>query len=358
MNFRGILMMEIKDLSENTGEWLRGSGKESDIVISSRIRLARNITGFPFISRANLKQREDIESLLRETVLKSNIAKDLSYINLNKANAVDKLFLVERHLISKEHAEGEGERGVAFGKSETISLMINEEDHLRIQVIRSGFELKNTWTTIDEIDNCLGEKLNFAFSSRFGYLTACPTNIGTGMRGSVMLHLPALGMTKHIEKVFNAVGKLGLVVRGLYGEGTKVSGDLYQISNQFTLGKSETEILAVIESVIPRITSYERMARKALILESKDLLEDRIWRSYGMLKAARMITSEEILQLLSQVRMGVNLGLINDIEMRTLNELFILTLPGHLQKLQGCELDSTQRNIIRASYIRKRLEGI
>jgi len=335
MNFRGILMMEIKDLSENTGEWLRGSGKESDIVISSRIRLARNITGFPFISRANLKQKGDIESLLRETVIKSNIAKDLSYVNLNKANAVDKLFLVERHLISKEHAEGEG-----------------------IQLIRSGFELKNTWTTIDEIDNCLGGKLNFAFSSRFGYLTACPTNIGTGMRGSVMLHLPALGMTKHIEKVFNAVGKLGLVVRGLYGEGTKVSGDLYQISNQFTLGKSETEILAVIESVIPRITSYERMARKALILESKDLLEDRIWRSYGMLKAARMITSEEILQLLSQVRMGVNLGLINDIEMRTLNELFILTLPGHLQKLQGCELDSTQRNIIRASYIRKRLEGI
>ncbi|KKM26391.1 hypothetical protein LCGC14_1585240 [marine sediment metagenome] len=335
MNFRGILMMEIKDLSENTGEWLRGSGKESDIVISSRIRLARNITGFPFISRANLKQKGDIESLLRETVIKSNIAKDLSYVNLNKANAVDKLFLVERHLISKEHAEGEG-----------------------IQLIRSGFELKNTWTTIDEIDNCLGGKLNFAFSSRFGYLTACPTNIGTGMRGSVMLHLPALGMTKHIEKVFNAVGKLGLVVRGLYGEGTKVSGDLYQISNQFTLGKSETEILAVIESVIPRITSYERMARKALILESKDQLEDRIWRSYGMLKAARMITSEEILQLLSQVRMGVNLGLINDIEMRTLNELFILTLPGHLQKLQGCELDSTQRNIIRASYIRKRLEGI
>ena len=358
MNFQGMLKMEIKDLSDNTGEWLRGTGKESDIVISSRVRLARNIAGFPFLSRANLKQRREIESLLRKTIIERKIAQDVSYVNLNQATAIDKLFLVERHLISKEHAEGEGERGVAFGKSETVSLMINEEDHLRIQVIRSGFELKKTWDTIDEIDNILGESLNFAFSSRFGYLTACPTNVGTGMRVSVMLHLPALGMTKHIEKVFNAVGKLGLVVRGLYGEGTKVSGDLYQISNQFALGKSEKEILSIIESVIPRITSYERMARKALVMESKDQLEDRIWRSYGMLKAARMITSEEILQLLSQVRMGVNLGLIEDIEIQTLNELFVLTLPAHLQKLQGCELDSAQRNVIRASYVRKRLEGL
>ena len=358
MNFQEMLKMEIKDLSDKTGEWLRGTGKESDIVISSRIRLARNISGYPFLSKANSKQKKEIESLLRKTITETDITKDLSYINLNNSDVVDRLFLVERHLISKEHAEGEGERGVAFGKSETISLMINEEDHLRIQVIRSGFELKNTWSTTDEIDNSIGEKLNYAFSSRFGFLTACPTNVGTGIRASVMLHLPALGMTKHIEKVFNAVGKLGLVVRGLYGEGTKVSGDLYQISNQFTLGKSENEILSIIESVIPRITSYERMARKALVLESKEQLEDRIWRSYGMLKAARMITSEEILQLLSQVRMGVNLGLINDIEMKTLNELFILTLPGHLQKLQGCKLDSTQRNIIRASYIRKRLEGL
>ena len=350
--------MEIKDLSDNTGEWLRGTGKESDIVISSRVRLARNIAGFPFLSRANLKQRREIESLLRKTIIERKIAQDVSYVNLNQATAIDKLFLVERHLISKEHAEGEGERGVAFGKSETVSLMINEEDHLRIQVIRSGFELKNTWDTIDEIDNLLGESLNFAFSSRFGFLTACPTNVGTGMRVSVMLHLPALGMTKHIEKVFNAVGKLGLVVRGLYGEGTKVSGDLYQISNQFALGKSEKEILSIIESVIPRITSYERMARKALVMESKDQLEDRIWRSYGMLKAARMITSEEILQLLSQVRMGVNIGLIDDIEMQTLNELFVLTLPAHLQKLEGCELDSAQRNVIRASYVRKRLDGL
>ena len=177
--------MEIRDLSDKTGEWLRGTGKESDIVISSRIRLARNIAGFPFLSRANLKQRKEIESLLRKTIIESNITQDISYVNLNNATSVDKLLLVERHLISKEHAEGEGERGVAFGKSETISLMINEEDHLRIQVIRCGFELKNTWEITDEIDNILGKNLNFAFSARFGYLTACPTNVGTGMRVSV-----------------------------------------------------------------------------------------------------------------------------------------------------------------------------
>ncbi|MGR3309802.1 MAG: protein arginine kinase [Candidatus Brocadiales bacterium] len=348
--------MEINDItSDKTGEWLRGTGREADIVISTRIRLARNIVPYPFLSRATPSQKKEIETVIHKKIEEANISNDLFYINLSELSAIDRLFLVERHLISREHAGGDGNRGVAIGKSETVSLMVNEEDHLRIQTIRSGFELKSTWQIIDEIDTALEKKLNYAYSPRFGYLTACPTNVGTGMRASVMLHLPALGMTRHIEKVYNAVVKLGLVVRGLYGEGTQVSGDLYQISNQFSLGKAETEILEIIEGVIPRITSYERMARQALLSENKAQLEDRIWRSYGMLKVARMISSEEIMHLLSQVRMGVNLGLINNIEMKTLNELFILTLPGHLQKLEGKELDSTQRNILRASLIRKRL---
>jgi len=277
-------------------------------------------------------------------------------IHGSKLEKINQQFLFENRVVSHDMLAGEGDRGVICDEESSLSIMVNEEDHLRIQVIRSGFELKEAWKTIDEVDNKLEKKLCYAYSSRFGYLTACPTNVGTGMRASVMLHLPALGMTHHIEKVFNAVMKLGLVVRGLYGEGTQVSGDLYQISNQFTLGKSEQEIIEIIEGVIPRITSYERMARKALVSESREQLEDRIWRSYGMLKAARLITSEEIMHLLSQVRMGVNLGIINDIEMKTLNELFILTLPGHLQKLEGRELDSTQRNVIRAAYVRKRLE--
>lgn len=349
--------MELSELSNTTGEWIKGTGPDSDVVISTRIRLARNASRFPFLTKASSSNRTDIERLFYESIKASKITKSLFYVNLNTISAIDKTFLVERHLISKDHAEGEGDRGVAFDKSETVSLMVNEEDHLRIQVLHSGFELNETWKTIEKIDSELEKLISFAFSSRFGYLTACPTNVGTGMRVSVMLHLPALTLTQHIEKVFNAVSKLGLVVRGFYGEGTKIAGDLYQISNQFTLGKSEQEILEIIKGVIPRITGYERTARQSLISENREQLEDRVWRSFGILKLARVIASDEMLHLLSQVRLGVNIGLINEIDIKTLNELFVLTLPGHLQKLEDRELDASQRNIIRASYVRKRLNG-
>ena len=340
-------VMMLRELYNKTGE--------ADTVISTRIRLARNLASVPFLSRANVEQKREIEGLIREKIKDTKDTKDLHYIRLSDISAVDRLFLMERRLISREHAGGDGERGVAFGRSETISVMVNEEDHLRIQVIRSGFELRAAWKVIDEIDNILEKELKYAFSPTLGYLTACPTNVGTGMRASVMLHLPALGLTHHIEKVFNAVGKLGLIVRGLYGEGTQVLGDLYQISNQFTLGKSEIEIIEVMESVVPKITSYERMAREALITDNKKQLEDRVWRSYAMLRMARMLSSEEAMHLLSQVRLGVNLGIIDDIPVQTLNELFILTLPAHLQKLEGKELEAAQRNELRASFVRRRL---
>ncbi|MGR3178447.1 MAG: protein arginine kinase [Candidatus Anammoxibacter sp.] len=349
--------MELSELFNKTGDWLTGTGPDSDIVISTRIRLARNASRFPFLSKASSDEKAEIERLFRESICETDATKELSYINLNKSSDIDKLFLVERHIISKEHAEGEGERGVAFNNSESVSLMVNEEDHLRIQVMHSGLELKDTWKTIEAIDNGLEKIISFAFSPRFGYLTACPTNVGTGMRVSVMLHLPALSLTKHIEKVFNAVSKLGLVVRGFYGEGTKIAGDLYQISNQFTLGKSEQEILEIIKGVIPRITNYERMARDALVSENKAQLEDRVWRSYGILRLARIITSDEILHLVSQIRLGVNIGIINKIDIKSLNELFILTLPGHLQKLEGRKLDANQRDVIRASLVRNRLNN-
>lgn len=345
----------LRELYDKTGDWLRGTGPEADTAISTRIRLARNLANFPFLSRANIEQKREIERLVREKIKRAKDTKDLHYIRLSDISAVDRLFLMERRLISREHAGGDGERGVAFGRSETISVMVNEEDHLRIQVIRSGFELRDAWKVINEIDNILERELKYAFSPSFGYLTACPTNVGTGMRASVMLHLPALGLTHHIEKVFNAVGKLGLIVRGLYGEGTQVLGDLYQISNQFTLGKSETEIIEIMESVVPRITGYERMAREALVSENREQLEDRVWRSYGMLREARLLSSEEAMHLLSQVRLGVNLGLVKDVSVETLNALFILTLPAHLQKLEGKELEATQRNVLRASFVRRRL---
>jgi len=347
--------MQISDLCDHIGEWLRGVGPESDIVISTRIRLARNLTEFPFLSRIAPQQRHQLAHMLREKILDAHVDEDVLYVSLEEIPSVDRQFLVERHLISREHAEAEGDRGVAFGKSEVVSLMVNEEDHLRIQVIHSGFRLRETWERICAVDDALESRVNYAFSTRFGYLTACPTNVGTGMRVSVMLHLPALAMTRQLEKVFNAVARLNLVVRGLYGEGTQASGDLYQISNQVTLGKSEEEIMQTLAGVIPRVSSYERMAREQIARENRAQLEDRVWRSYGMLKVARVISSEETMHLLSQVRMGVNLGVIADLPIRTVNQLFVLTLPGHLQKMEGRELDSEERNVVRADFVRQKL---
>lgn len=347
--------MDIDSLVNQTGEWLRGEGPEADIVISTRMRLARNLAAFPFMSRVSDEQRSDLERLLRKEILAAKLDDDVLYVNLQDVLEIDRLYLVERHLISREHADGEEPRGVAVARREMISIMSNEEDHLRIQGIRSGFEMERTWEMLSEVDDLLESQLSFAFSPRFGYLTACPTNAGTGMRVSVMLHLPALAITHHLEKVFNAVAKMGLVVRGLYGEGTQAHGDLYQISNQVTLGKSEHEIIGSVASVIPRIADYERQARGYLLEDKREELEDRVWRSYGMLRSARTISSEETMHLLSQVRMGVNLDLVDQVKINTLNHLFVLTLPAHLQKCEGRDLEADERNVVRARIVRERL---
>jgi len=266
-------------------------------------------------------------------------------------------FLVERHLISKEHADSEGARGVALNDEETVSIMVNEEDHLRLQVLKSGFNLGETWELIDEIDDAIDREVDYAFSPELGYLTACPTNVGTGMRASVMLHLPALLFTRQIEKVITAVGKMHLVVRGLYGEGTQYSGSLHQISNQITLGKSEEEILDNIVSTVPQIVRYERRAREMLLSQNRAKLEDRIYRSLGMLKSARTISSSETITLLSHLRLGINLGLI-EMGIGQVNQLFIRALPAHLQKLEGKELEPEERDAARATFIRENLGEI
>ena len=349
--------MDLNDLQSKAGEWLCGSGPESDIVISSRIRLARNVANFKFLSRATPKERSQLEQTLKERILEAEVAENISYFGLHNLSQVDRLFLVERHLISREHAFGKGPRGAAIGPQETLSLMVNEEDHLRLQALRSGLQLRRTWEDINRADDRLEKVISYAFSPQFGYLTVCPTNVGTGMRASVMVHLPALVMTRQIEKVFQAVSKINLAVRGLYGEGTQASGDFYQISNQPTLGKTEAEIIANIESVIPKIVEYERTVRETLLENKREIIEDKVWRAYGMLQSARTINSEETMDLLSAVRMGVNLGLIPDLEMRTVNELFIFTQPAHLQRLERSELNSPERDITRAAFIRNRLNG-
>jgi protein arginine kinase len=334
---------------------LRGTGPESDIVISSRIRLARNLAAFPFTNRASAHQKGEIETMLRERIAKLELEPRLSYLNVPGLSALDRQFLVERQLISRELAAADGPRGVALGPQETASLMVNEEDHLRLQVMRSGFALDEAWQEIDRMDDLLEQRVSYAFSEEFGYLTACPTNVGTGMRSSVMLHLPALVMTKQIEKVFRALQKINLAVRGLYGEGSRASGDFYQISNQVTLGKSETTILGDIREVIPQIINYERQARTSLVREKRHDLQDRVSRAFGTLCNATMMTSEETMDLLSSVRLGINLGLLDDLTIPTVNELFIHTQPAHLQKLMGASLDGEERNAARARYLRTRL---
>lgn len=337
------------------GEWLRGDGPESDIVMSSRIRLARNLESYPFIPQASDEQKTEICDLVRSRVMKTILGPDGVFLDMDGLAEIDRLFLVERHLVSRELVAGEGRRGVAYDPGEVTAVMVNEEDHLRIQVIASGFELDESWDRMQDVDERLEQELDFAFSPQFGYLTACPTNVGTGMRASVMLHLPALVMTKQIEKVFQAVSKINLAVRGLYGEGTQASGDFYQISNQVTLGISESSIIDNIKRVVPRIIQYERNVREHLLTENRIVLEDKVYRAHGILANARSISSEETMNLLSALRLGVNTGLVENLPIERVNELFILTQPGHLQKREGRALDSKERDAARARFIRDRI---
>ena len=348
--------MNLDSLLPKLGEWLRVAGAEADVVVSTRIRLARNLADHPFTNRANPHQKSEIETKLRDCVTRLDLTNKLEYLDISQLNTIDRQFLVERQLISRELANVmEGPRGVAFDDRESVSLMINEEDQLRLQVMRSGLALDAAWDEIDRIDNMIEAKLTYAFHEQFGYLTACPTNVGTGMRASVMLHLPALGLTKQIEKAFKALQKINLVVRGLYGEGSRASGDFYQISNQVTLGKSEASALADIREVITEIMRYERMARTALVKESRQAMQDRVARAVGTLQSATMMTSEETMELLSSVRLGIHLKLIDEVSLLLVNELFLHSQPAHLQKLMGETLDGEARNAARARYLRSRL---
>jgi len=349
--------MNLETLTNNVGEWLRGTGPESDIVMSSRVRLARNLPHYPFVSRASEQDRAEIEKLLRERIAMVPAGKDLHSIDVCHLEEVDRQFLVERQLISRELADAQGARSVAIDGREQVSLMINEEDHLRIQCMHSGLDLEGVWNQIRVVDDQIGQAVPYAFHPRWGYLTACPTNVGTGIRVSVMLHLPALVITRQIDKVFRSLHKISLAVRGLYGEGSQAMGDFYQISNQTTLGKTEEELLEQVGDVVPVLIDYERRAREFLVRETQQNVHDQVSRAYGILRTAQTITAEETMQLLSRVRMGVLLGLIGDVDISAINVLLVRTQPAHLQKLRGLELDTKDRNIERARYLRQHLEG-
>ena len=348
--------MNLDSMLDTLGEWLRGTGPDADVVISTRIRLARNLDGLPFTTRANSAQKTEVENRVRAAIIAADLQPGLEYLSVEDLGSLDRLFLVERQLISRELASAlSGPRGVAFDARESVSVMVNEEDQLRIQVMQSGLALDEAWEKIDRVDNALEARLHYAFHERFGYLTACPTNVGTGLRASVMLHLPALGITKQIEKVFKALQKINLVVRGLYGEGSRASGDLYQISNQVTLGKSESRLLTELREVITMILQYERQARTLLLKERRQAEMDRVARAIGTLGSATMITSEETMELLSAVRLGIHLNLLDHLPPTTVNQLFIHSQAAHLQKLTGQQLDGEERNAARANYLRNRL---
>lgn len=347
--------MTLDDLTQTTGEWLRGVGPLCDVVISSRIRLARNLAGQPFLSTATPAERTEIYRTVADAFAATTMGKDSVLIDVNGADPIDQEVLVERHLVSRQHVSAEGSRGVTVSSDETRALMINEEDHLRMQALRSGMQLDAVWTDVNAMDDALGAKLPFAFDRKLGFLTACPTNVGTGIRVSVMLHLPALKITKEIERVARAARDLRLAVRGMLGEGTDVVGDLYQISNQTTLGKSEPEIIkSFSEQIIPKIVEYERTARDSLVHSNPHTLDDRIWRAHGILSNARRITNEETQMLLSIIRMGIHLERYTVLDVPTLNELFLHTQPAHLQKRNGRALSEDERDVLRAEYLRTR----
>ena len=371
--------MKLTEISNDINEWFSGSGPLADIVVSSRIRLARNIAGHKFLSHCSDKEKSEILEKLKNVLMSLELGDKASYISVDKAPKLSRHFLVERHLISRHHAFGKGPRGVVMVKREYFTAMINEEDHLRLQVLKAGSQLSQCAEQINKIDDMIEEKIDFAFSPRYGYLTACPTNLGTGIRISVMLHLPALKMTDQIEKFFNAARDMSLAVRGLFGEGSEAASDLYQISNQVTLGVSEQDIISQFENtVIPEIVDYEHAARKQLLSHKANILDDKISRAMALLQNAHLISSQEALFLLSHLRLGVNLHKYmgastpaikklytlcgkehpdkpNPLSIATINRLFMLTLPAHLQLNYGKTLDPTHRDALRAEIIRSAL---
>ena len=350
-------MMKLGDLAQRAGEWLRGTGPMHDVVISTRIRLARNLADMPFLSRCSHKQQEDLELRLRQKILDARIADEMLYVDIDNADDMDRRLLVERHLISRQHAEADHPRGVAVSADETIAIMVNEEDHLRIQALRSGLELSEAFAQINRVDDLLEDRLSYAFDSHYGYLTACPTNVGTGLRISVMLHLPALKMTGEIEKAFRAARDMRLAIRGLYGEGTEATGDFFQLSNQTTLGKSEEQFGEDFRVLVPKFIEYERQARQSLMSRRAIAVEDKVVRALALLRSARLISSEETMYLLSLVRLGTHVGLVSDVQIETVNELFLVTQPSHLQRILKRDLPGPERAKARAEYIRRRLRN-
>jgi protein arginine kinase len=338
------------------GPWMSDDGPDTDVVMSCRVRLARNIAGFPFVGRANDNQRLEVLNIARRVVLDPALADGMIWVDLRRATPRDRLLLVERHLISRHHAETDIPRAVAVSGDERLSIMVNEEDHLRMQVLAPGRRLDDLIVQINRIDDAIERKLDYAFSTRWGYLTACPTNVGSGIRLSVMLHLPGLKLIGEIDRVRRAAKDLHLAVRGYYGEGSDSAGDFYQISNQITLGRTEQELLEEFqERILPQIVEYEQEARRVLVEHKSALLDDRVYRALGILRAARLLGTEEAMKLLSRVRLGVHLQRLPGINLADINLLLLQIQTAHLQSTVDQNLTPDERREARATLVREAL---
>lgn len=329
----------------------------NDIVLTSRIRLARNIDGVPFPQKLNQEDANKVIKDVADSILNSNsaIAHEFRLIKLKELKPLERLSMVEKHLISMDIVNEYQRGAVLLNREENVSIMINEEDHIRLQVIYPGFKVKDAYDFANKLDDLIEEKVQYAYDGKLGYLTSCPTNVGTGIRASVMLHLPALTLTKNINNVFNTVVQVGMTMRGIYGEGSNAMGNIYQISNQVTLGLTEEEIINNLIAVTKKIIDQEIKTREMLFEKQSAEIEDDIYRSLGILKYSRMLSTQECLNLMSKVRLGIEMGIIKDIDVKKLNDLLINVQPATLQLIEGRDLDTKERDIIRAKIVRETL---
>jgi protein arginine kinase len=343
-------------LNQAISSWMNEDGPDSDIVLSSRIRLARNLQDYRFPTLASSEESALIINMIERVMKDGKMSIPLEMLKMNELQELQKRVLVEKHLISPNLAEDSSHGAVLLSENQEVSIMINEEDHIRIQCLFPGLQLLEALEFANKMDDLLEEYVLYAFDEKYGYLTSCPTNVGTGLRASVMMHLPGLILTQQMNRIIPAINQLGLVVRGIYGEGSEALGNIFQISNQITLGKSEEDIVTDLISVVSQLISQERNAREALAKTSNIQLEDRVFRSLGVLSNCRIIESKEAARCLSDVRLGIDMGYIKDISKNILNELMIVTQPGFLQQFAGGALRPNERDIRRATLIRERLQ--
>jgi Arginine kinase len=354
-----VNFMTIENLLDTPlAPWMMGGGPDGDIVLSSRIRLARNLEGVPFPGRGNSEALAAVTAAGRRSVSDLGDADKHVYmfVEMDQLPPLERNVLVEKHIISPHHASDQGHRALIVRDDTAVSIMVNEEDHFRIQCLVSGLNLQDALALANRVDDVLEARNSFAYGERVGYLTACPTNVGTGLRASVMMHLPALVLSRQMNRIVTAATQLGLAVRGLYGEGTEAIGNIFQISNQLTLGHSEQEIIDNLQAIAKQVVEQERSARQVLADTSPAALGDRVWRAYGVLRYARTISGQEALRLLSEVRLGIDLKIITGVDAAVFNELLVSTRPNFLQKLAGrTESDHGERDRMRAQFIRDKL---